>query len=243
MWGSSAGGHLVALLGTSGDVGAFDVGAHLDQSSRVQAVCDYYGPTDFTVFVTTPGYESHARAESPEAKLIGGAVLDNRDKAARVNPITYVSDDDPAFLIVHGDQDKTVPLNQSELLFEALKQVGVSAHLHTIRGAGHGQGFGGPEIERMVGDFFERHLKAVSPPSNLGGAMATESAASPLGGRAGQPYADQGITWPFVRARAGITDDGRVTRDMYKGSSTEFHQLDRNGDGVLTKADFEVRPP
>jgi hypothetical protein len=64
VWGSSAGGHLVALLGTSGDVKEFDVGANLDQSSRVQAVCDYYGPTDFTVFVTTPGYESHAADSS-----------------------------------------------------------------------------------------------------------------------------------------------------------------------------------
>src|SRR5437868_4772034 len=59
VWGSSAGGHLVALLGTSGDVKEFDVGANLDQSSRVQAVCDYFGPTDFTVFVTTKGFESH----------------------------------------------------------------------------------------------------------------------------------------------------------------------------------------
>ena len=102
VWGSSAGGHLVALIGTSGEVKEFEVGANLDQSSRVQAVCDYYGPTDFTVFVTTPGYESHATVSSPEAKLIGGAVKDNKDKAARVNPITYVDRSDPAFLIVHG---------------------------------------------------------------------------------------------------------------------------------------------
>ena len=61
VWGSSAGGHLVALVGTSGDVKAFDVGAHLDQTSRVQAVCDFFGPTDFVVFVTTPGYEHHGR--------------------------------------------------------------------------------------------------------------------------------------------------------------------------------------
>ena len=52
VWGSSAGGHLVALLGTSGEVKEFDVGANLDQSSRVQAVCDYFGPTDFSRFVT-----------------------------------------------------------------------------------------------------------------------------------------------------------------------------------------------
>ena len=103
VWGSSAGGHLVALVGTSGDVKAFDVGAHLDQSSRVQAVCDFFGPTDFVVFVTTPGYERHATAHSPEAKLIGGAVVENKAKAGLANPIAHVSQDDPAFLIVPGD--------------------------------------------------------------------------------------------------------------------------------------------
>jgi acetyl esterase/lipase len=160
VWGSSAGGHLVALIGTSGEVKEFDAGAHLDQSSRVQAVCDYYGPTDFAVFVTTPGYERHATADAPEAKLIGGAVMENKAKAARVNPITYVSKDDPPFLIVHGDQDPTVPINQSQLLFEALKKTGVSAHFHTIHGAGHGgPGFAGQDISEMVGAFFDARLK------------------------------------------------------------------------------------
>ncbi len=160
VWGSSAGGHLVALIGTSGDVKEFDVGDHLDQSSRVQAVCDYFGPTDFTVFVTTPGYESHATDSSPEAKLIGGAVMQNKDKAARVNPITYVSKDDPPFLIVHGDKDPTVPINQSQLLFDALKRTGVSAHFHTIHGAGHGgPGFAGQDISVMVAAFFDARLK------------------------------------------------------------------------------------
>jgi acetyl esterase/lipase len=160
VWGSSAGGHLVALLGTSGEVKEFDVGANLDQSSRVQAVCDYYGPTDLAVFVTTPGYERHATADAPEAKLIGGAVLENKAKAARVNPITYVSKDDPPFLIVHGDQDPTVPINQSQLLFEALKKTGVSAHFHTIHGAGHGgPGFAGLDLSEMVSAFFDERLK------------------------------------------------------------------------------------
>jgi acetyl esterase/lipase/predicted alpha/beta-hydrolase family hydrolase len=186
VWGSSAGGHLVALLGTSGDVKEFDIGADLDQSSRVQAVCDYFGPTDFTVFVTTPGYESHATDSSPEAKLIGGAVMQNKDKAARLNPITHVTKDDPPFLIVHGDNDRTVPLNQSSLLFEALKKAGASVQFHTIKGAGHGQGFGGPEIEPMVSAFFERNLKSSSPPA-APAAKTSESEASagpPRGGRA-----------------------------------------------------------
>jgi acetyl esterase/lipase len=163
VWGSSAGGHLVALVGTSGGVKQFAVGEHLDQSSRVQAVCDYYGPTDFTVFVTTPGYEKHADDNSPEARLIGGAVLKNKDAAARLNPITYVTKDDPPFLIIHGDKDRTVPINQSQLLFEALKKAGVSVRFHTIHGAGHGRpGFGAPEIETMVRSFFDMQLKSQS---------------------------------------------------------------------------------
>lgn len=160
VWGSSAGGHLAALVGTSGDVKEFDAGSHTDQSSRVRAVCDFFGPTDFTAFVTTPGYESHAMDSSPESKLIGGAVLENKEKAARVNPIAYVSADDPAFLIVHGDKDPLVPLNQSRLLFDALKEKGVSARFHTIQGAGHGgPGFAGKDIDEMVFRFFEERLK------------------------------------------------------------------------------------
>ncbi len=178
VWGSSAGGHLAALVGTSGDVKAFDVGGNLDQSSRVQAVCDYFGPTDFMVFVTTPGYESHATATSPEAHLIGGAVAHNKDKAARASPITYASPDDPSFLIVHGDQDPLVPINQSQLLYDGLKRAGVSVLLHTIKGGGHGQGFGGPEIEPMVGGFFERVLKADPLPPNRGPAKTSDSNAS-----------------------------------------------------------------
>jgi dipeptidyl aminopeptidase/acylaminoacyl peptidase len=112
------------------------------------------------VFVTTPGYESHATDSSPEAKLIGGAGLENKDKAARVNPISYVSKDDPPFLIVHGDKDPTVPINQSQLLFDALKRTRVSAHFHTIHGAGHGgPGFAGQDISAMVAAFFDARLK------------------------------------------------------------------------------------
>lgn len=247
VWGSSAGGHLVALVGTSGDVKAFDVGAHLDQSSRVQAVCDYYGPTDFTAFVTTPGYESHATANSPEAKLIGGAVMENKDKAARANPITYVSQDDSAFLIVHGDQDPTVPINQSQLLYDALQQAGVSVHFHTIRGAGHGQGFGGPEIEPMVGAFFDRVLKAKPHPPNLGPADTSESAASPATaadtGKAGAPRGAGNMSWEQVRRIERVEDDGRVDRNQFKGPAAMFDRLDRNRDGFVSKQDFNAVAP
>ena len=179
VWGSSAGGHLVALVGTSGDVKPFDVGENLDHSSRVQAVCDFYGPTDFTVFVTTEKYENHASPTSPEAKLIGGPVLENKEKADRVNPITYVSKDDPPFLIIHGDHDPTVPINQSQLLFEALKKTGLSTHFHTIHNARHGgPAFSAPEIEQMIESFFDQHLKSnTNKPANK--AKQTESTTEP----------------------------------------------------------------
>jgi acetyl esterase/lipase len=179
VWGSSAGGHLAALVGTSGGVKEFEVGAHRDQSSRVQAVCDYYGPTDFMVCVTTPGYERRAGIDSAEARLLGGAVMDNQEKAARVNPITYVTQDDPPFLIMHGDQDTVVPLNQSQLLFEALKKAGVNVRFHTIKGAGHGgPGFAGPEIDSMVNAFFEAYLKSTPASKEPPEARTTESTAT-----------------------------------------------------------------
>jgi acetyl esterase/lipase len=214
VWGSSAGGHLAALVGASGDVKEFDVGANTDQSSRVQAVCDFFGPTDFTVFVTTPGYESHAMDSSPESKLIGGAVLENKYKAACVNPITYVSGDDPPFLIVHGDKDPIVPNNQSWLLFDELKLEGVSARFHTIQGAGHGgPGFAAKDIDEMVFRFFEERLKgtragvdalvtsSVADPA----AMARDSRSPRQGGRREVPA---GARPPLEKPEAGFRRDG-----------------------------------
>lgn len=244
VWGSSAGGHLVALIGTSGDVKETDVGPNMDQSSSVQAVCDYYGPTDFTVFVTTPGYESHATDASPEAKLIGGAVMQNKDKAARANPITYVSKGDPPFLIVHGDKDPTVPINQSQLLFDALKQSEVSVHFHTIHGAGHGgPGFAGKNIDDMVSQFFAERLKNNSAKAEV---LTTESTADaammerdprksmpPAGGR-------RGIPWEVITGRDDKDKDGKVSKEEFSGPPQLFKALDQNNDGLLEKTEHEA---
>lgn len=245
VWGSSAGGHLVALLGTSGDVKEFDVGANLDQSSRVQAVCDYYGPTNFTVFVTTPGYESHATDASPEAKLIGGAVMQNKDKAARVNPVTYVGRDDPPFLIVHGGKDPIVPINQSQLLFEALKKSEVSAHFHTIHVAGHGgPGFASQNINDMVSTFFDERLKSTSVKVE---ALTTESTADPAmterDPRKGVPQPARQrsrIPWQAITTRDDNNKDGKVAKDEFSGPPQLFQILDRNKDGLLTREEHEA---
>ncbi len=253
VWGSSAGGHLVALIGTSGDVKEFDVGANLNQSSRAQAVCDYYGPTDLTVFVTTPGYESHAGADAPEGKLIGGAVMENKDKAARANPIEFVSKDDPPFLIVHGDADRTVPINQSQLLFEALRKSGVSAHLHTIHGAGHGQGFGGPEIEPMVSAFFERVLNSKTPVAPEVEAKTSESQASTSPAQPARPAVPNsrgtppapgpqrggGISFDMILSRNDKNKDGKLSREEFPGSAELWERLDANKDGFVTRDEHE----
>lgn len=141
-WGSSAGGHLVALLGTSGGVKEFEVGKHLDVSSRVRAVIDYYGPTDLIAMVQTPGYTSHANAASPESKLLGGSPPTVPQIAAAANPLTHIDPEDPPFFIVHGDSDPVVPQGQSKMLHEALGKAGVASHLKILAGARHG----GPEF-------------------------------------------------------------------------------------------------
>ncbi|MFN3193993.1 MAG: alpha/beta hydrolase fold domain-containing protein [Aureliella sp.] len=164
--GSSAGGHLVALLGTSGDVKELEgQGGWAEHSSRVQAVVDLYGPTDFRTFVTTKGYESHNRAGSPESKLLGGGeVLPNTDGIKQVNPITYVDKDDPPFLIIHGKDDRVVPPNQSQALHDALKAAGVESSLHLLDGAGHGgPAFAAPEIRSHRRSFLIKHLTKVAP--------------------------------------------------------------------------------
>jgi acetyl esterase/lipase len=158
VWGASAGGHLVALLGTTGGVKEFDMGSNAGISSRVQAVCDFFGPTDFTKMSGFPSTMRHDAADSPEAKLIGGPIQENKDKVQRANPIAYVTKDDPPFLIVHGDKDPLVPHNQSEILCDALKKAGVEATLYTVQGGGHG-GFKDPQVDVLVAGFFEKHLR------------------------------------------------------------------------------------
>lgn len=156
-WGMSAGGHLVALLGTTGDVNDFDKGPNLNFSSKVQAVCDYFGPTDFTKMSAFKSSMDHDAPDAPEARLIGGPVQENKEVCQRANPITYISKDDPPFLICHGDKDMLVPHNQSELLNDALKKAGIDVTFYTVKGGGHG--FRDPEAERLVSEFFNKYLK------------------------------------------------------------------------------------
>jgi acetyl esterase/lipase len=167
VWGPSAGGHLAALLGTTGDINEFDIGENLSVSSRVQAVADFFGPTDFLQMEEhrLPNGMHHNTPDSPESKLIGGNIADNPEKAAKANPITYITKcaacptaDDPPFLIIHGDMDPLVPHHQSEILEAALKKAGVPVLFYTVKGGGHG-GFKDPNVPRLTKEFFDKNLK------------------------------------------------------------------------------------
>ncbi|MCR4414339.1 MAG: alpha/beta hydrolase [Thermoguttaceae bacterium] len=160
VWGSSAGGHLVSLLGTSGGVKELEgANGSPGQSSRVTCVVDFCGPSDFLEFAKfkRTAMPPTASPQSPESLLLGGPVLEKQDLARQASPVTYASADDPPFLIMHGTDDPLVPYNQAELLYAALKKAGAKPLLVRIQGGGHG--FGGPEVSQRVRAFFDKHLR------------------------------------------------------------------------------------
>jgi len=158
VWGSSAGGHLVAMLGTSGGVKHLEgnLGSHTDQSSRVTCVVDYFGPSDLLSMGQYPSTMDHDAGDSPESLLVGGPVQQTRDMARNASTTTYVTEEDPPFLIAHGTKDPLVPLNQSVRLAELLEKSDVDVTFIKVVGAGHG--FRTPELQRRVDLFFARHL-------------------------------------------------------------------------------------
>jgi acetyl esterase/lipase len=172
VWGASAGGHLVALLGTSADESGWDsVGGNSNISARVQAVCDYFGPAEFLSHADAPGV---SRPGSAIYKLMGGPPRDKTDVAKKASPLTFISKDDPPFLIVHGDKDATVPLLQSELLKERLKDAGVDVTLLVVKNGAHGvfreDCDPSPEkIRETVFSFFDANLKPGKAKESRGG--------------------------------------------------------------------------
>ena len=156
-WGSSAGGHLVALLGT------LDAPASEETSSQVQAVCDWFGPTDLLTMPPNTISETRTKADiaqSNGAKLLGSTVRDVPALAKQASALYQVSEDDPPFLIMHGEKDPGVPLSQSQRLHEKLLTTGAQSELKVIANAGHGgKEFQTPEAKQFVLEFFSKTLK------------------------------------------------------------------------------------
>ena len=139
--GDSAGGHLAALIGLTGDRADLegDVG-EVEGSSAVQAVVDWFGPAELLTMreqALPDGMKGQDEAESPESRLIGGPIQQRRAQAIAASPISYVSPSSPPFHIQHGTRDRLVPLAQSEVLHAALRAAGADSTLVAIEGADH----------------------------------------------------------------------------------------------------------
>jgi acetyl esterase/lipase len=158
-FGGSAGGHLVALLGTTSAHPELEgTEGNLGVSSRVQAVCDLYGPTDFLV-MAAPGYSSHnTYADAVLTDLLGGPVAQNIAKARLASPLYYVDAQSSPFYIVHGDHDPLVPLQQSVAFNDTLQKAGVVSTLYVVKNGGHGD-FHDPAIPENELKFFTHFLK------------------------------------------------------------------------------------
>jgi acetyl esterase/lipase len=152
--GISAGGHLVALLGTSDQSAGLDVGEYLDQSSRVQAVVAMAPATDLT--------RSFPNADIELMRQVGFG----EDNILQASPITHVTEDDPPFLLIHGDRDAVVPHEQSQLIYERLLQANVPAQLVIVKNGDHSliafDGSATPtlgEINQIILNFLAQYLK------------------------------------------------------------------------------------
>ncbi len=154
--GGSAGGHLALMLGLTGEMIAFDgTGPNGDQSSKVQAVVNFYGPTDFT-----KSYDASVDAKDVLPQWIGNDLAHNRKQHLIASPLFYVTPMAPPILTVHGTKDTYVAYEQGHWLDERMKAAGAIHELETIEDAGHG--FKGADLARaetrLMG-WFDKHLR------------------------------------------------------------------------------------
>jgi len=168
--GWSSGGHLAALAGTTNTtkterINGLDIdvegklGNYTQTSSQVNAVVDWFGPTDFLIMDQCGSTMKHDDIKSPESSLIGGAIQENKEKTALANPISYVNKSNPPFLIFHGDKDPLVPHCQSEKLFEKLYAADVQSELVIVSGGLHGPGVMTPKYYEKAIAFFMNAAK------------------------------------------------------------------------------------
>ncbi len=158
IWGGSAGGHLAAMIGLTNDDPDFEAGEYLDQSSHVDAVVDMFGPADLT--------QPMGWLQRWLLRRAFGTDSPNDPLLLEASPVQYVTRDAPPFLILHGEQDTAVPVEQAEVLYQQLLNAGVDATLVLVENADHNfKPIGGEisptraAISDLMADFFDRLLE------------------------------------------------------------------------------------
>ncbi|MEK5235590.1 alpha/beta hydrolase [Paenibacillus sp. FSL L8-0470] len=157
VWGDSSGGHLSLMTGLT--MGDYDNGLYSEQSDEVSAVIDYYGVSDLLTLGKYNHILDHDAADSPEGLFIGGKVQEHMELAKKASPLHQdLNKPLPPFLIVHGDSDQVVHINQSIEMYKALKAHGQSVLFYKVAGADHGPGFWNPQVLDITGKFLSAHL-------------------------------------------------------------------------------------
>ena len=153
--GESAGGYLAAMAALAEEP-SFDVGAFTEYSSKVQAACPWYPPSDVTSF---PHPSVEEAAASMESLLLGKNVVRYQEEALKICPVSFVTKDAPPFLIIHGDNDHTVPFSQGEILHDKLESAGADVKLLVLEGADHADmPFFQKELWQRIIAFFQDKL-------------------------------------------------------------------------------------
>ena len=164
--GSSAGGHLAALVGVTNNHPHLEgtIGNHTDQPSSVHAIIDYYGPTDFTTILDQSTVHGLG-VRVPALQLLLGDQPENTPRLAKLaSPVSHVDPNDPPLLIFHGDQDIQVPINQSHQLHGLYKKHNLTAQLEVVHNGGHGGDlfYQSNQLDQ-IDAFLQQHLKTSSP--------------------------------------------------------------------------------
>jgi len=159
--GSSAGGHLAALVGvTNGHAGLEgSVGNHPGVASDVQAIVDLYGASDLTTILaqsTAHGLDVRV----PALDLLLGGQPDALPELARLaSPVFQLDAHDPPLYLAHGDQDPQMPFEQSRELAAAYRQLGLPVQFEVLRGSGHGgPAFTSAASLHQIDAFLRAHL-------------------------------------------------------------------------------------
>jgi acetyl esterase/lipase len=159
--GSSAGGMLAALLGVSCGVKELEgeVGGNRERSSRVDAIIDYYGASDFILRITTQP-QITLEPKGAVYQLLGGPADKKSELARLASAVTHVSADDPPLLIFHGAKDPLVRPQQSERLRDVYREKKLSVELVMIPQAKHGgKGFFSKQHKEKLVSFLRKHLR------------------------------------------------------------------------------------
>lgn len=159
--GTSAGGYLSLFLGVTGGVAEFEgtIGGNLEQSSQVQAIVDYFGPSDFVLRSKNHSVKTE-KPKSPVWGLLGKSASSDLPLAQQASPAYHVTKNDPPLLIIHGDKDKTVFLEQSKRMVEEYRKDDLNVTMEIVAGGGHGgKPFFTPVYRDKVVRFLNKHLR------------------------------------------------------------------------------------